>query len=84
VSSFHLAFGMETSLNSQLQTALAALLAGNKSGACSALQSFIDHANAQSGKALTAAQAESLIAAARQIKTVINGTATTALLRNDE
>jgi len=80
VSSFHLAFGMETSLTSQLQSALATLLAGNKSSASSALQSFIDHANAQSGKALTTSQAASLTAAARQIKTVIIGPAATSLL----
>jgi hypothetical protein len=71
VSSLNLTDGIENSFASQLKTALELLLAGNKAGACSALQTFIDHANAQSGKKLTQSQAQSLIAAARQIKVVI-------------
>jgi hypothetical protein len=74
VGSFHLAYGMQNSLTSQLKSALAALLLGNKAAACASLQLFIDHAKAQSGKMLTAAQARSLVAAATQIKTVIKGT----------
>jgi len=73
VNRFHLALGMENSLTSQLISALDALVAGNNAVACHSLQSFIDHANAQSRKKLTQSQAESLIAAASQIKTVISG-----------
>jgi len=72
VSRFHLAFGMETSLTSQLRSALNALSTGDKAGACDSLQSFISHASAQSGKKLTQSQARMLVAAARQIRTVIN------------
>jgi len=71
--SLHLAYGTEISLTSQLKSALAALSAGNKAAALASLQTFIDHANAQSGKKLAVAQASSLIAAATQIKTVIKG-----------
>jgi hypothetical protein len=72
-SNFQLAAGTENSLRAQLRAALAALLAGNKAAACDALQSFIGHANAQSGKKLTESQAGSLVAAAIQIKAVIKG-----------
>ena len=73
VSSFHLASGTENSLTSKLKSALAALAAGDKKAAGDFLQSFIEHADAQSGKKLTKAQANSLIAAATQVKTVIKG-----------
>jgi hypothetical protein len=75
VSSFHLTQGMETSLTAQLRAALASLAAGDKAGASASLQSFINHASAQSGKKLTGAQASWLMAAATQIKTVISGAA---------
>jgi hypothetical protein len=73
MSSFHMAHGMEISMTSKLRSALEALSAGGKATACDSLQSFINHVNAQSGKKLTQSQARSLIAAARQIKTVIIG-----------
>jgi hypothetical protein len=78
IGSLHLALGTETSLTSQLRLALEALSAGNTAAACDYLQTFIGHANAQSGKKLTAAQASSLVAAATQIKTVIQGPAAVA------
>jgi hypothetical protein len=71
VGSFDLARGTENSLTAQLRSALEAVLAGDNAAAGDALQSFIDHANAQSGKKISASQARSLIAAASQIKTVI-------------
>jgi hypothetical protein len=74
VSSLDLAYGMETSLGAQLKAAMAALSAGNKAAAYQSLQSFINHASAQSGKKLTLAQARLLVAAAKQIETVIKGT----------
>jgi len=73
IRSIHLAYGMEISLNSKLRSALEALSVGNKATACDSLQSFINHASAQSGRKLTESQASSLIAAARQIKMVIKG-----------
>jgi len=73
MSSFHMAYGMEISMTSKLRSALEALSAGDKPTACDSLQSFINHVNAQSGKKLTQSLARSLIAAARQIKTVIMG-----------
>jgi len=74
VSSFDLLFGTENSLTSQLRSALAFLSTGNKTAALASLQLIINHANAQSGKKITTAQARSLIAGATQIKTVIEGT----------
>ena len=71
VSSFHLEHGTENSLTSSLKSALDALSAGNKATASGYLQTFIEHVNAQSGKKLTKVQANLLIAAATQIKTVI-------------
>jgi hypothetical protein len=71
VSSFHLSHGMATSLTSPLSLAFQALSAGNGGAASDLLQTFIDHAKAQSGKQLTVAQARALITAATQIKGVI-------------
>ncbi|MDB6066090.1 MAG: hypothetical protein JWR26_2298 [Pedosphaera sp.] len=73
VLGFHLASGTENSFTSQLKTALADLSAGNVAGAYATLQQFSDHVSAQSGKKLTVPQANALIAAATQIKTVIKG-----------
>ena len=73
INSLHLAAGTENSLISKLKSALDALSIGNKAAAGDSLQSFIDYANAQSGKKLTKAQANLLTAAALQIKTVIKG-----------
>jgi hypothetical protein len=72
VSNFHLAHGMANSLTSQLNTTLGFLSGGNKTAAAASLQTFIDHVNAQAGKKmLTTVQARALIAAATQIRTVI-------------
>lgn len=73
VGSFHLASGTENSLTSKLKSALVALSAGNIKSANDYLQSFIDFANAQSGKKLTTAQAKAMVAAATQIKAVAGG-----------
>jgi hypothetical protein len=73
ISSLQLKHGAERSLTGKLQSALDALLAGDKTAASDSLQAFINHVNAQSGKMVTESQARSLIAAAGQIKTVITG-----------
>jgi uncharacterized hydantoinase/oxoprolinase family protein len=74
VQSFNLAQGIENSLDSKLQNVLAALNAaedGNATSACGQLGAFINETSAQSGKKLTEAQANTLIAAAQQIRAVI-------------
>src|SRR4029079_1366541 len=74
VQSFNLQQGIENSLDTKLQNVLAALNAaqgGNAANACDMLGAFINETSAQSGKKLTVAQADQLIAAARQSRAVI-------------
>lgn len=68
VQSFGLKQGIEKSLDAKLQNILAALDAAS---ACNKLDSFVNEVSAQSGKALTTAEANQLIVAAIQIKTVL-------------
>jgi len=60
--------GIKRSLNANLQAALDALQAGDTFAACSKLQDFINQVNAQKGKKLPAALADSLIATSDQIR----------------
>src|SRR5205823_6578745 len=69
VDSFNLPAGTSTSLNGTLQNAINAFAAGNTITACNELDAFINKVQAQSGKKLTTAQADALIASANQIKT---------------
>ena len=69
VTSLNLSGGTGTSLISKLQTALAAIEVSDTATACDSLTAFINACQAQSGKKLTADQANQLIAAASQIKT---------------
>ena len=72
VNSFNLSpTGIQTSFDSQLQAVQADLAANNTAQACSDLTSFVNHVNAQSGKKLTVAQANQLLAAAEQIHAVL-------------
>lgn len=72
VNSFNLSpHGIQNSFDSQLQAVQADLAANNTAQACSDLASLIAHVNAQSGKHLTPAQANQLIAAAQQIEAVL-------------
>ncbi len=71
VNSFQLPKGLQTSLDAKLQDALSAVNAGNTATACSDLTDFISEVHAQSGKKLTLAQADQLIAAATQIQVVL-------------
>jgi hypothetical protein len=74
VQSFNLRQGIANSLDVKLTDvagALNAANAGNTATACNKLGSFINEVQAQSGKALTTAQATQLINAALQIKTVM-------------
>ena len=71
VGNFNNPFGITNSLDTKLQNAIDALSAmkgGNASSACNSLGAFINEAQAQSGKKLTAAQANLLIASANQIR----------------
>ncbi len=69
VDSFHLAKGLQTSLDQQLQSVLADLRAHQIAQACQDLTSFINHVQAQSGKGLTRAQATQLLTEAAMIDT---------------
>jgi hypothetical protein len=69
VDSFHLAKGLQNSLDHQLQAVLADLRAQQIAQACRDLTSFINHVKAQSGKSLTTAQATKLLTEAAVIHT---------------
>ena len=60
---------MANSLDSKLRAALSALDADQTAQACTSLQDLINHANAQSGKKLTASDAANIVAAAAGIRT---------------
>lgn len=72
VRSFSLQRGISNSFESKLQKVIAALDSpGGTAEACDQLKAFINHAQAQSGKHLTVAQADQLIASASQIRTLL-------------
>jgi hypothetical protein len=62
-----LANGMQSSLDSQLQAAIAYFAAGDTSDGVSQLQSFISHVSAQSGKQIAVGLANAWVADAREI-----------------
>src|SRR5262249_19554186 len=62
-----LAQGMQSSLDSQLQAAIAAFAAGDTSDGVSQLQSFINHVSAQCGKQVAAGLGNAWIADAQRI-----------------
>lgn len=59
------------SFSSQLNQAIAQLAAGQTQAACNDLTAFANHVKAQSGKQLTTAQANALLAQIAQIKSAI-------------
>ena len=63
--------GIEKSFVVKLEHALASLQAGDVGAACAELQAFVNHAEAQSGKKLTVAQASQIIAEAQAIRTAL-------------
>ena len=74
VQNFNLQQGISNSLDAKLQNVLEALngaTAGNTAAVCNQLAAFINETAAQSGKKLTVAQANQLIATAQQIRAVI-------------
>jgi DNA-binding GntR family transcriptional regulator len=62
---------METSFVAKLRAALAALEAGDAAGACESLQDFINHAEAQAGKALEPEEASLIIGEAQAIRSAL-------------
>jgi hypothetical protein len=68
VQSFQLPDGTANSLITKLQDALAAVNSSNTATACDSLTAFINAAQAQSGKKLTADQVRQLVDAGTQIK----------------
>jgi hypothetical protein len=68
VQSFNLHDGIEASLITKLQDALAAINASNTATACDSLTAFINASQAQSGKKLTATQVKQLVDSTSQIK----------------
>ncbi len=71
VASFNLPKGISTDLDAKLRAVQADVAAGNLTAACNTINAFISAATAQSGKMLTAAQVNQLIAAANQIKAAL-------------
>jgi hypothetical protein len=71
IRGFNLPSGTANSLVNKLQSALAAIDAGDNATACTYLTSFINECAAQSGKKLSAVQATQLIDAANVIKTAV-------------
>ncbi len=71
VQSFNLAQGIANSLDVKLQDAIAALIAGDRTQACSDISNFISQVSDQSGVMLTVAQATQLITAANQIRAAL-------------
>ena len=73
VRSLKLAKGIENSLLVKLGNAQQKLDAGNTGAALNGLQAFINEVEAQRGKAISVADANALIAAARNIISVLSG-----------
>jgi hypothetical protein len=71
VASLGLDRGTEKGLQSRLQLALGDLGSGDVTGACGAMQDFINLARSKAGKKLTSAQAAALIESATGIRTLI-------------
>jgi hypothetical protein len=68
--------GIANSLDSKLDAALNVLLdvnVSNDGAACNSLQAFIGSVEAQRGKKITSGQADQLIAAAQEIRAMLNG-----------
>jgi hypothetical protein len=70
VDGAHLAQGLQSSLDTQLQEAIALFNAGDTTDAVSQLDAFISHVSAQSGKMITTTRASSWIASAQQINSL--------------
>ncbi|MDX1375460.1 MAG: hypothetical protein R3357_07865 [Burkholderiales bacterium] len=63
--------GIENALMAKLEAAMAALAAGDTSGAVSAIGAFVNQVNAQAGKKITEQAAQELIARAEEIQALL-------------
>ena len=73
IRTWNLPKGTENSLTSKLQNAIQSLENGQQNAAINKLNAFINEVKAQSGKKLTNAQADALIAEAQRIINTIQG-----------
>jgi hypothetical protein len=71
VDSAHLASGTQSSLDGQLQAAIAYFQAHDTSDGVSQLQSFINHVSAQRNKGIAAALADPWVASAQRIVSAV-------------
>jgi hypothetical protein len=71
VNSLAVAGGIKNALLAKLNAAIIKIQENNTAAACGELQAFINLAEAQRGKAISAADADSLIVAATRIRSVI-------------
>ncbi len=71
VASLNLKAGTNTSLQAKLDDALAAIGAGDKAAACTALGDFINQVNAQAGKKISQSDVDGLITSATRFRTVL-------------
>lgn len=69
IRSFNLPAGTANSLITKLNDALAAINISDTATACDYLAAFINETQAQSGKKITAEQADQIVSSASQIKT---------------
>lgn len=71
MKNFNFPKGTENSLMAKLQNAFTKLTRSDNAGACNELRAFINEVQAQSGKKISVAQANQMLAAANRIRTVI-------------
>lgn len=71
IKDFNIKKGIENSLNAKLRNATSAIQRGNIMAACNLLNAFINEVRAQTGKAITVAQTNQMIAEANQIRAVL-------------
>lgn len=71
VNSFHFKKGIQITLDAELQAALKAVNQGKTKDACVALDLFIGEVKFLTGRGISASQANQLLAAAKQIQTVL-------------
>lgn len=72
IQDLNLSSGTTTSLQAKLDDALSAVEAGDKAAACTALNDFVNHVQAQAGKKkISASEGQTLIEAAERIMTAL-------------
>jgi Tol biopolymer transport system component len=71
IEGFNLPQGAENSFTAKVRAALAALDRGDTAAACGKLRALANHARAQAGKQVTAAQAQQIISRAAGVRTAL-------------